>query len=102
MPALDQVKALLAALPREDQEDLTRFLHDILFDPTTDAPLVASLRANAPGGGARTYTYRVEYVKCGKEACRCREGKGHGPYAYKYWREGDRVRKKYVGRQRPR
>ena len=95
---LDRVKALLAALPREDQEDLTRFLHDILFTPEeAETRHVASLRAHVAGQPV-TYTFRAEFVKCGKKACRCAAGEGHGPYTYKYWKEGGRLRKAYVGR----
>ena len=95
---LDRVKALLAALPREDQEDLTRYLHDILFTPEeAEARHVASLRAEV-AGRALTYTFRQEYVKCGKKGCRTPAGEGHGPYTYKYWKEGGRLRKAYVGK----
>lgn len=95
---LDRVKALLAALPREDQEDLTRFLHDILFTPEeAEARHVASLRAEV-AGQKLTYTFRQEWVKCGKKACRCAAGEAHGPYTYKYWKEGGRLRKAYVGK----
>ena len=95
---LDRVKALLAALPREDQEDLTRFLHDILVTPEeAEARHVASLTAEV-AGKAVTYTFRNEWVRCGKAGCKCREGQLHGPYAYKYWRQDGRLRKAYVGR----
>lgn len=100
---LDRVKALLAALPRQDQEDLTRFLHDILVTPEeAEARHVATLRAEV-GGAAVTYTFRREYVRCGKPACRCRAGERHGPYTYKYWRDPDsgRLRKAYVGKKDP-
>ena len=40
-------------------------------------------------------TFRREYVLCGK----C--PKKHGPYWYAYWKEGTRLRKKYVGKHRP-
>jgi hypothetical protein len=95
---LDRVKALLAALPREDQEDLTRYLHDILFTPEeAEARHVASLQAQV-AGQAVTYTFRQEYVKCGKKGCRCAAGEAHGPYTYKYWKEDGRLRKAYVGK----
>jgi len=98
---LDRVKALLAALPREDQEDLTRFLHDILVSPDlAEARHVASLQAEV-GGQRVTYTFREERVKCGKASCRCRAGELHGPYTYKYWKEGGRLKKAYVGRGSP-
>ena len=41
-------------------------------------------------------SYRLEPVNCGKPGCsKC----PHGPYWYAYWREGGRVRSKYIGRQ---
>jgi len=48
----------------------------------------------------RHYTHRREYVKCGKQGCSCATGKGHGPYWYAYWREGKKLKKKYLGAKR--
>lgn len=38
------------------------------------------------------------YVRCSKPGCHCRDGRRHGPYYYRVWRQGDRVRKTYVKR----
>lgn len=44
-----------------------------------------------------TITYRREEVRCGKGNCsRC----PHGPYWYAYWREGGKVRSRYLGSAR--
>lgn len=44
-----------------------------------------------------TWTYRSEYVRCGKKACgSC----PHGPYWYRYQRRGNKVHKEYVGKIR--
>lgn len=43
-------------------------------------------------------TYRLQRVKCGKADCKCAAGEGHGPYWYAFWREGNRVRSKYIGK----
>jgi hypothetical protein len=44
-------------------------------------------------------TYRREEVRCGKANCtRC----PHGPYWYAYWREGGRLRSRYLGSARTR
>lgn len=37
-----------------------------------------------------------QYIRCGKATCRCRHGELHGPYYYRTWRDGDKVRKVYV------
>ena len=45
------------------------------------------------------YTYREEYRRCGKAECHCATGPGHGPYVYRYWTEGGKTRREYVGKQ---
>ena len=45
----------------------------------------------------------AEKKRCGKANCRCRSGEDddlHGPYFYRYWRQGGRLRKAYVPRDR--
>ena len=37
-----------------------------------------------------------QMVRCGKPTCHCRDGKLHGPYHYRVWREGEKIRKEYV------
>ncbi len=37
-----------------------------------------------------------QFIRCGKPGCRCQNGQPHGPYHYRIWREGPRVRKVYV------
>lgn len=47
-------------------------------------------------------TYQLQYRKCGKASCQtCRNGPGHGPYWYAYWREGSRLRSGYIGKIPP-
>jgi hypothetical protein len=41
---------------------------------------------------------REEWKQCGKLNCKCAGGELHGPYLYEYWREGDRVKSRYLGR----
>lgn len=52
-----------------------------------------------PLGVPAKHSVRVEYRRCGRDNCsRCGDGKrGHGPYSYAVWRDGDRVRRKYLG-----
>ena len=50
--------------------------------------------------GNQHITYQLQYRKCGKHTCRtCREGQGHGPYWYAYWREGSRLKSGYIGKE---
>lgn len=42
--------------------------------------------------------FRQQSVKCGKPGCtRC----PHGPYWYATWREGGKVRNRYIGKELP-
>ncbi len=47
-------------------------------------------------------TYQLQYRKCGKSTCStCKNGFGHGPYWYAYWREGTKLRSGYIGKTQP-
>ena len=49
-----------------------------------------------PPGRSGKVSYRLEHVSCGKPGCsKC----PHGPYWYAYWREGGKVRSRYIGRK---
>ena len=37
-----------------------------------------------------------QWKRCGKAGCKCGRGALHGPYFYRFWREGGRLRKAYV------
>lgn len=37
-----------------------------------------------------------QFIRCGKQGCRCQYDRPHGPYHYRIWREGAKVRKVYV------
>jgi hypothetical protein len=56
-----------------------------------------------PAGPQRRPTYQLQHRRCGKAHCRtCREGPGHGPYWYAYWRGSDgKLRSRYVGKVLP-
>lgn len=42
-------------------------------------------------------TLTKERVKCGAD-CTCNDGRGHGPYLYRYYREGGSLTSEYVGK----
>lgn len=43
-------------------------------------------------------SYRLESVRCGKQGCRTCP---HGPYWYAYYREGGKLRSRYIGKELP-
>ena len=52
-----------------------------------------------PLGAPADVSVRAEHRKCGAKKCStCAEGPGHGPYLYAFWREGPKVKRKYLGR----
>lgn len=88
---------LIRAVRGLDEYDLRRlmiFVRGLLLHregPDFDAP--------EPRGKPSKVTYRLEPVRCGKRGCTTCP---HGPYWYAYWREGGRLRSRYIGKTLPR
>ena len=62
-----------------------------------DRPLRGQLRL--PLGVPKNHSIREEYRRCGAQGCKtCQRGPGHGPYRYAVWREGAKVKRKYLGK----
>jgi hypothetical protein len=91
--------------PRNPGRELARF-RDGYFQ-TDDPYVIAELSKRvhivrvdvADGDGEhKHYHYRQEFRKCGKPTCKCARGELHGPYIVAYYREGKRLRKRYLGK----
>lgn len=89
---------LFSALRKLDRHDLRRvlifvrgLLHALGDDFGGEAP-------EAVVGNEAGVTYRLETVRCGKQGCRSCP---HGPYWYAYFREGKRLKSRYIGRDLP-
>jgi len=85
-------RKLMQQLRQLDRHDLRRvliFARGLLHAMGDDAADVVE---------SGSVTYRLESVKCGKEGCRTCP---HGPYWYAYYREGDKLRSRYIGRELP-
>ena len=84
-----------------DEYDLRRLLIFVrgLLVQRGDLPLGPGEGAGEEvGSGPGKVGYRLQSVRCGKRGCtRC----PHGPYWYAYWREGGRVRTRYIGKDLP-
>ncbi|HEX2030629.1 MAG TPA: hypothetical protein VHL78_04405 [Actinomycetota bacterium] len=90
--ALD--RELIRAVRALDEYDLRRLL---IF---VRGLLVARAGAewDRPTSRRGKVTFRQEPVRCGRKGCtRC----PHGPYWYAYWREGGRLRSRYIGKRLP-
>jgi hypothetical protein len=89
---------MLLTLDMTDRTELYRFLALRLGRRPKRGLQLAQLQK---ARGAPKFTYREEYVRCGKRGCVCAKGKLHGPYTYKYWREKGKLRKEYIRKSRP-
>ena len=67
-----------------------RGIEEEILELAMETNTLESLPKMLPG------SVHVQWVRCGKKACRCQDGHRHGPYYYWYSREGDRVRKRYL------
>ena len=85
-------RKLMQQLRHLDRHDLRRvliFVRGLLHSQGDDAADVIE---------KGSVTYRLETVSCGKQSCtRC----PHGPYWYAYYREGGKLRSRYIGKESP-
>lgn len=91
---MSEEKRLFAQLRRLDRHGLRRVL---IFVRGLLMAIGDEVGATAEAGDPEV-TYRLESVKCGKPSCRSCP---HGPYWYAYFRDGDKLRSRYIGRELP-
>ncbi len=84
-------RELLREVRSLDQHDLRRLL---IFARGLLLSRHGVETSEAPERGK--VTYRQERVRCGREGCSTCP---HGPYWYAYWREGGRLRSRYIGKE---
>ena len=90
-------RRIYAELRKLDRHDLRRVAIFVggLLAAAGDEHASTGWVAGDEGGSV---TYRQESVRCGKQGCKkC----PHGPYWYAYYREGGRLRSRYIGRELP-
>ncbi|MDQ3940504.1 MAG: hypothetical protein M3238_04040 [Actinomycetota bacterium] len=88
-------RRLIRELRRLDQHDLRRVLIFVRGLLQAQGDDFGSGSEVDPEAGV---TYRLESVRCGKPTCRSCP---HGPYWYAYYREGNRLKSRYIGRDLP-
>jgi len=76
----------------ERQQSRSTYQSPVLIreDPTTETSETLSKILKG--------SVHAQWVKCGKPGCRCSRGHLHGPYSYRFFRDGGRLRKEYVPR----
>lgn len=83
----------LRALDRHDLRRVLIFVRGLLLSQGDDFGGEGAQEDPETG-----VTYRLETVRCGKPACKSCP---HGPYWYAYYREGRRLKSRYIGRDLP-
>ena len=85
-------RKLIQQLRQLDRHDLRRvliFVRGLLHAHGDEAAEVVE---------TESVTYRLESVRCGKEGCKSCP---HGPYWYAYYRDGGKLKSRYIGRELP-
>ena len=100
---LTEIKHVIRGFSLGQLRKLDEWLHD-LIRTAEEADRVAKLSPRKQPVAEQTFgnkTYRLEGVRCGKEKCKCAQGKLHGPYWYSYSRLKDKVTSQYIGKSLP-
>ncbi len=101
--SLLQIKQAVRLLSLEQIRKLDQWLHALIsrLEEAKRAEQDSSRRQTVTEKTLDKQTYRLESVRCGKEKCKCAQGKLHGPYWYSYTRVKDRVISQYIGKNLP-
>jgi hypothetical protein len=96
---------LAEGLPKQDDatlEDTREYIDALLAarrQPVADEDLPETAEPAEVENESGKGTLVEEYVTCGDEACACMTGsEKHGPYLYRYYREGGNLTSEYVGK----
>ena len=94
MPLDRELIRQVRALDEYDLRRLLIFARGLLVSRLGTDPEAVEREAGRRG----KVTFQQETVRCGRPTCRrC----PHGPYWYAYWREGGKLRSRYIGKQLP-
>lgn len=103
MMKLQEIKRFARALTTKELEVLAVWLHNLIG--VRESKMRKSLATKQQGlqDARRTArkTYRLQVVRCGKEACKCKKGNLHGPYWYACWVENGKTKSQYIGKKLP-
>lgn len=99
-------KYIAEGLPKQDDDtlqDARTYIDELLSDreqrrqqPVTETELPNDAELVESESSGAVY---LEYRTCGDETCSCMSGgEKHGPYKYRAYRDGDTVRREYLGK----
>lgn len=90
-------RELVAGADGEDEPEPLATAAELLPEAAGWQPLKELLPKEEHGPPLKG-TVHAQWVTCGKPCCKCAGGELHGPYWYRFAREGGRLRKYYVPR----
>jgi hypothetical protein len=98
-----QIKHAVRMLSLDQLRKLDEWLHELIrkAEEAGRVEKSSSRKQTVAEQTLENKTYRLESIRCGKEICKCSQGKLHGPYWYSYTRVKDRVISQYVGKNLP-
>lgn len=95
-------KYISEGIPKQDDatlEDARDWIDELLAhrdQPVTDSELPDDAEPVNEDSGSGTVV--EEMVTCGDDSCECMDGGDkHGPYLYRYYREGGELKSEYIG-----
>jgi hypothetical protein len=98
-----QIKQAVRSLSHKQLSKLDDWLHEVIqkAEESAQAAQPQSRKQIVEERRVDSQTYRLEMVRCGKEKCKCSQGKLHGPYWYSYSRIEGKVKSQYIGKNLP-
>jgi hypothetical protein len=101
--SLIQIKQAVRRLSLAQLKKLDEWLHEVILkaEEAARAERRTPRRQVVEERATETRSYRLERIRCGKEKCKCAQGKLHGPYWYSYIRIKDKVKSQYIGKRLP-
>lgn len=92
---------LIRGFSIEQKRALGVWLQDLIVQEDRKERRRSQVSKREASQGSDHRTYRRVSIRCGKEGCKCNEGKLHGPYWYAYWSEQGKTRSQYIGKKLP-
>lgn len=101
---LKQIKHAAFRLSLGQLSKLDEWVHELISkaEETKRVKITPTRKHSVATENLDNKTYRLQSIRCGKEKCKCSQGKLHGPYWYSYVRVEGRVKSQYVGKKLPR
>ena len=96
MPSIHKMKENIRNLKLPELRNLDRFIQRQI----EKAELAKEKEHLAAKKKPPTVSYQLEYVKCGRDGCKCQRGELHGPYWFGYYSRKGKLISRYIGKEK--